>query len=50
VKLDKKLWTVSASFENHDYKVGCMSGSMHGKFWPVDATAQNVIDEDFWTG
>ena len=50
VKLDKKLWIVSASFENQEYKVGCMSGSMHGKFWPVDATAHNVIDEDFWTG
>ena len=50
VKLDKKSWTVSASFENREYKVGCMSGSMHGKFWPVDATVENAIDEDFWTG
>ena len=50
VKLDKKLWTVSASFENREYKVGCMSGSMHGKFWPVDANAENAIDEDSWTG
>ncbi len=50
VKLDKKLWTASASLENKEYKVGCMSGSMHGKFWPVDASAETAIDEDCWTG
>ena len=50
VKLDKKLWTASASFENREYKIGCMSGSMNGKFWPVNAGAASAIDGDFWTG
>jgi len=50
VKLDKKLWTVSASFENQEYKIGCMTGSMHGKFWPVEAGAETAIDGDPWTG
>jgi alpha-L-rhamnosidase len=50
VKLDKKAWTVSAFLENKEYKLGCMSGSMQGKFWPVNASAETAIDEDFWTG
>ncbi len=50
VKLDKKSWTASAFLENKEYKVGCMSGSMHGKFWPVNASAETAIDEDYWTG
>jgi hypothetical protein len=50
VKLDKKSWAVSAFLENKEYKVGCVTGSMQGKFWPVNVNAENVIDEDFWTG
>jgi hypothetical protein len=50
IKLDKKSWTVSAFLENKEYRVGCMSGSMQGKFWPVNASAETAIDEDYWTG
>ncbi len=50
VKLDKKSWTISAFLENKEYKVGCVTGSMQGKFWPVNASAETAIDEDFWTG
>jgi len=50
IKLDKKSWAVSAFLENKEYRVGCMSGSMQGKFWPVNASAETAIDEDYWTG
>lgn len=46
VKLDKKSWTVSASIDNQEYKGGPWSG----RFWPVNASAVNALDEDFWTG
>lgn len=46
VKLAKKFWTVTASSDHQQYHGGPWSG----RSWPVDASAANAIDEDYWTG